>query len=77
MFPTIFAMGEKNLGSKTKIGSSFMIRAIVGGAIMPFFMGKLADHYGTHISYLLPLICFVIVFFYAKSYQKIALAQIN
>ncbi len=77
MFPTIFAMGVKNLGSKTKIGSSFMIMAIVGGAIMPFFMGKLADHYGTHISYLLPLICFVIVFFYAKSYQKITLAQIN
>ena len=77
MFPTIFAMGVKNLGSKTKIGSSFMIMAIVGGAIMPFFMGKLADHYGTHIAYVLPLICFLIVIFYAKSYQKITLAQVN
>lgn len=77
MFPTIFAMGVKNLGSKTKIGSSFMIMAIVGGAVMPFFMGKLADHYGTHIAYVLPLICFIIVIFYAKSYQKVITVQMN
>ena len=73
MFPTIFAMGVKNLGSKTKIGSSFMIMAIVGGAIMPYCMGKIADQFGTHISYILPLVCFVIVFIYALSYKKVAL----
>lgn len=70
MFPTIFAMGVKNLGSKTKIGSSFMIMAIVGGAIMPYFMGKVADHYGTHTAYILPLVCFLIVLAYAKTYKK-------
>lgn len=71
MFPTIFAMGVKNLGSKTKIASSFMIMAIVGGAVMPYFMGKIADHYGTHISYVLPLVCFIVVFFYALSYKNL------
>ncbi|WP_445115568.1 sugar MFS transporter [Acinetobacter sp. WZC-1] len=70
MFPTIFAMGVKNLGSKTKIGSSFMIMAIVGGAIMPYFMGKIADHYGTHMAYVLPLICFIAVILYAANYKK-------
>ncbi|MCF7642089.1 L-fucose:H+ symporter permease [Acinetobacter johnsonii] len=73
MFPTIFAMGVKNLGSKTKIGSSFMIMAIVGGAVMPYCMGKMADHFGTHISYALPLVCFLIVFAYAFSYKNTAL----
>ncbi|WP_201567661.1 L-fucose:H+ symporter permease [Psychrobacter sp. JCM 18900] len=75
MFPTIFAMGVKNLGSKTKIGSSFMIMAIVGGAVMPYFMGKMADHFGTHIAYVLPLVCFIIVLAYAFSYKNTALVK--
>jgi FHS family L-fucose permease-like MFS transporter len=72
MFPTLFAMGVKNLGSKTKIGSSFMIMAIVGGAIMPFFMGKIADVHHTALSYGLPLVCFVLVVIYAASYPKLS-----
>jgi FHS family L-fucose permease-like MFS transporter len=77
MFPTIFAMGVKNLGSKTKIGSAFMIMAIVGGAIMPFFMGKIADHFGTHNAYILPLVCFIVVIFYALSYRKMIAKHIK
>ena len=38
-----------------------MIMAIVGGAIMPYFMGALADRYSTALSYLLPLLCFAVV----------------
>jgi len=65
MFPTIFAMGVKNMGKQTKRASSVMIMAIVGGAIMPYLMGAIADHYNTAISYALPMICFVVVLFYA------------
>ena len=72
MFPTIFAMGVKNLGSKTKIGSSFMIMAIVGGAVMPYFMGKIADGHHTALSYGLPLVCFMIVAVYAALYEKLS-----
>ncbi|WP_434777418.1 L-fucose:H+ symporter permease [Neisseria sp. Ec49-e6-T10] len=71
MFPTIFAMGVKNLGSKTKLGSSFMIMAIVGGAIMPFFMGKVADSSHISTSYILPLFCFVVVVIYGATYHKL------
>lgn len=71
MFPTIFAMGVKNLGSQTKVGSSFMIMAIVGGAIMPYFMGKLGDIFHISTSYILPLLCFAIVCAYAYSYPKL------
>lgn len=65
MFPTIFAMGVKNMGKQTKRASSVMIMAIVGGAIMPYLMGAIADHYNTAISCALPMICFVVVLFYA------------
>ncbi|KAA0945555.1 L-fucose:H+ symporter permease [Pseudomonas sp. ANT_H14] len=67
MFPTLFAMGVKNLGPHTKRGSSFMIMAIVGGALMPYLMGKVADHSSVAMAYLLPLGCFVIVAVYARS----------
>jgi FHS family L-fucose permease-like MFS transporter len=66
MFPTIFAMGVKNLGPHTKRGSSFLIMAIVGGALMPYFMGLVADHFSTSLAYLLPLGCFVVVAFYGR-----------
>lgn len=71
MFPSIFAMGVKNLGSRTKIGSSCMIMAIVGGAVMPIIMGSVADINGTAFSYILPLFCFVIVMLYAIFYEKL------
>lgn len=74
MFPTIFAMGVKNLGSRTKMGSSYMIMAIVGGAIMPTIMGRVGDLYGTALSFLLPLICFLIIVFYAAFYKKMNVA---
>lgn len=64
MFPTIFAMGVKNMGKQTKRASSVMIMAIVGGAIMPYLMGAVADHYTTAVSYALPMICFAVVLIY-------------
>ncbi|PRD17009.1 L-fucose:H+ symporter permease [Pantoea coffeiphila] len=70
MFPTIFAMGVKNLGNATKQASSFMIMAIVGGAIMPYFMGLISDKLSTAVSYGLPLLCFVVVLFYALSQRR-------
>ncbi|MDU4127792.1 L-fucose:H+ symporter permease [Pantoea sp.] len=65
MFPTIFAMGVKNMGKQTKRASSVMIMAIVGGAVMPYMMGAIADHYTTAVSYALPMICFAVVLVYA------------
>lgn len=70
MFPTIFAMGVKNLGESTKQASSFMIMAIVGGAIMPYFMGLISDHASTAVAYSLPLLCFVVVLAYALRQRR-------
>ena len=64
MFPTIFALGVKNLGVYTKKGASFIIMSIVGGALMPYVMGWLAQTMSTSFSYVIPLVCFVIVFLF-------------
>jgi FHS family L-fucose permease-like MFS transporter len=72
MFPTIFALGVKNLGPHTKRASSFMIMAIVGGAIMPYLMGLIADMSSTAYAYSLPMLCFVLVVWYGASQQRSA-----
>ena len=70
MFPTIFALGVKDLGLHTKRASSFIIMSIVGGAFMPPVMGLIANR-STALSFLVPLLCFAIVFYFAKAKAKI------
>ncbi|TSA32481.1 MAG: L-fucose:H+ symporter permease [Porphyromonadaceae bacterium] len=70
MFPTIFALGIKDLGGLTKKGSSFLIMTIVGGAICPMFMGWIADVSNMALGFIVPLFCFgFIVFFGLKGYK--------
>ncbi|MGX9718524.1 L-fucose:H+ symporter permease [Stenotrophomonas acidaminiphila] len=61
MFPTIFALGVKGLGAQTKRGASFIIMAIVGGAIVPSFMGRIADARGIETAFWVPALCFAVV----------------
>jgi FHS family L-fucose permease-like MFS transporter len=63
MFPTIFSLGIAGLGDDTKPGSSWLVMSIVGGAIMPYLMGTIIDlqHDDIQMSYVVPLICFVVV----------------
>ena len=64
MFPTIFALGLRDLGSHTKRASSFLVMAIVGGAIFPALMGYIADISTMGIGFVVPLICFSFVFYF-------------
>lgn len=70
MFPTIFALGVRNLGEYTKLGSSFIIMAIVGGAILPPVMGYIADSVGIQQSFVLPALCFLVVMYYGWTGYK-------
>ena len=64
-FPTIFALSVVKIpDGLVKKAASLLIMSIVGGAIMPFFMGYVADHWGTGASYLLLLPCFLYVAWY-------------
>ena len=71
MFPTIFALGVKNLGAYTKKGASYIIMSIVGGALVPLVMGALAQSHSTPFSYTVPLVCFVVVFLFAAFGYKV------
>lgn len=73
MFPTIFALGVQGLGDKTHRASSFLIMAIVGGAVVPYFMGQISDAYSTAQAFLVPFVCFGIVAAFAWQQRKTAI----
>jgi MFS transporter, FHS family, L-fucose permease len=64
MFPTIFALGLKGMGAKTKIAGSLLVMAILGGAALTKVMGMLADKIGLQAAYLVPVVCFAAVALY-------------
>jgi FHS family L-fucose permease-like MFS transporter len=62
MFPTIFALGLKGLGPNTKLAGSFLVMAIVGGAIFPPILGLIGKATGSlALGYVVPLAGFVVV----------------
>ncbi len=70
MFPTIFALGIKDLGGLTKKGSSFLVMMVAGGAVCPMFMGWIADISRMALGFIVPLLCFAfIIFFGLKGYK--------
>ena len=70
MFPTIFSLGLAELGPLTGNGSGILTMAIVGGAILPVVQGAIADHVGLHHAFLLPVICYLYILFYALNGSK-------
>lgn len=72
MFPTIFSLGIQGLGVDTKIGSSLIIMSIVGGALIPLAMGRIADiTHNIQNGYIIPLICFIVVLYFGWKGHKI------
>ncbi|WP_240158370.1 sugar MFS transporter [Pantoea sp. Tr-811] len=61
LYPSIFAMGVRNLGTHTKKAGSYLVMTLVGGAIAPYCMGAIADVYGTATAFLVPLLCFLVI----------------
>ncbi|MEO6845151.1 MAG: sugar MFS transporter [Ginsengibacter sp.] len=71
MFPTIFALAIKSLGSLTKEGASFLVMAVAGGAVFPPLMGAVADVYGMSLGFLVPIPLFAFILYYALEGYKI------
>ena len=71
MFPTIFALGVRNLGRYTKQGSSYIIMSIVGGVPVSMLMGYIATQYSTPLAYFIPVVCFLVVFLFGWYGYKI------
>tara|TARA_R110002050_G_scaffold16665_1_gene50248 strand:- start:7017 stop:8372 length:1356 start_codon:yes stop_codon:yes gene_type:complete len=84
MFPTIYGIALENLEEEeSKIGAAGLVMAIVGGALMPGLQGKIIDVGGfgvndteilglseVNFSFILPLICFVVIAFYGQMTHK-------
>ncbi|MFI5194610.1 MAG: L-fucose:H+ symporter permease [Chitinophagales bacterium] len=77
MFPTIFALGLRNLGPLTKKAASFLVMAVAGGAFCPPLMGAIADHFGMSIAFLIPMGCFIFIAYYAISRKRSPDEEVN
>jgi FHS family L-fucose permease-like MFS transporter len=72
MFPTIFSLGIKDVGADTKMASSLIVMSIVGGAFLPPVLGIISDATGSiQNGYIVPLLCFVVVFLFATKGHKV------
>ncbi|WP_339899097.1 L-fucose:H+ symporter permease [uncultured Gilvimarinus sp.] len=61
MFPTIFALGIKGLGREAKAGSSLLVMAIIGGAVLTALMGLVSDLSSIHTAVIVPLLSFAVI----------------
>ena len=78
MFPTIFALGIKNLGPFTKRGSSLMVMAISGAMVVPPIMGKISDLSNIQRAFWVPLLCYAYVLYFAiRGYKPEAAASVS
>lgn len=75
MFPTIFSLGIFGLGSRSKKASSFIVMAIMGGAIMPKLMGHIADKSDMSTGFIVPLACFALVAVYGFSWKMLSKSE--
>lgn len=75
MFPTIFSLGIFGLGEKSKMASSFIVMAIMGGAVLPKVMGAIGDAEGMSAGYVIPAICFGIIALYGFFWTKLSGSQ--
>jgi len=70
MFPTIFSMALNKLGPLTGQGSGVLCMAIVGGAIVPFAQGLLADNISLQLSFFVPAACYTFILYFGLKYAN-------
>jgi FHS family L-fucose permease-like MFS transporter len=71
MWPCIFSLAIAGLGKYTSQASGFLIMMILGGAFIPPMQGLLADYTDIHISYIIPVFCFIYLTWYAWKVKKV------
>jgi FHS family L-fucose permease-like MFS transporter len=76
MFPTIFALSIKNLGPLTKRASSLLVMAIIGGAVFPAIMGRISDASSIQTAFIVPLLCYVYILYFAWSGYRPAVLRV-
>ena len=74
MWPNIFALGLAGLGRLTNKGSSMLVSAVLGGALLPLLQGFVADHIGIHHAFVVAALCYVYICYFGFSGSKIRAA---
>ena len=64
MFPNIFTLGIAGLGPMTSKGSGLIMTAVVGGAVIPYLFGALADKVGIQHAFVIPIICYLYIAYF-------------
>ncbi|HUX27174.1 MAG TPA: sugar MFS transporter [Terracidiphilus sp.] len=64
LFPNIFTLGIAGLGPMTGKGSGLIMTAVVGGAVIPYLIGALADMVGIQHAFVLPMLCYLYIAWY-------------
>lgn len=72
MYPTIYSLGLKDLGTYKQQASSFIVLGVAGGAVFPYLMGLIADH-NLAAAYYLPIICYAFIFLFAVKLSKVSI----
>lgn len=75
MWPAIFSLSILGLGKYTAQGSAFLIMMILGGGIIPPIQGKLSDIIGIHSSYIITVMCFLYLAFFAFAVKSLLKKQ--
>ncbi len=76
MWPSIFPLGIAKLGTHTSQGSGIMVMMVVGGAVLPLLQGLIADSIGYKFSFVICIICYLYIFWFAvKGYKAGKIAQ--
>ena len=76
MFPTIYGIALTDTGDDAKIGAAGLIMAILGGSVLPPLQARIIDGSGlgsiasVNLSFVLPLICFIVIILYGKYITK-------
>jgi FHS family L-fucose permease-like MFS transporter len=65
MFPTIFSLASEGLGKRASDGSGVICMAIVGGAVVPFITGQIADlTHSLRFALIAPAVCYAVIVSY-------------
>jgi FHS family L-fucose permease-like MFS transporter len=75
LWPCIFALALRGLGKHTSQGSSYLIMMIMGGGIISWLQGFVADLTSTRTSYIVGVVCFIYLVFYAWKVQRLFAKQ--
>ncbi|MFI5220538.1 MAG: MFS transporter, partial [Bacteroidia bacterium] len=71
MWSNIFTLAISGLGKYTSQGSSLLVMAILGGALIPPLQGYIADIKGVHFSFIVPVLCYVYLAFYGWKMKRL------